>query len=172
MPIPKIIANRVLTSLDRSAATLEKLVGEGKIDSKLAAALVRDIDTFADRFQIAAFGQEAFERYQARMRSAKVIQKDSDEKFMDTYDNPNKVISEGTDQPYLHKSPASFNSKGIDNFDQDRTTAVTDRDEYTVRDLSEHAESTKKQPSWTRGPAGKSTKQGATAAPQPPKQWA
>lgn len=177
MAIQKQTANQVLTSLDRSSNMIEALVKAKRLDPKLGFKLVREIDGFADRFQIAAFGMAAFKRHQAHMaRQAKVIQKDSDEKYMDTFDNPNKVIQSDADEPYMHKTPASFNAKAIDNYDQDRTTTVSERDEYTVRDLNEFADGTKKQPSWARGPAGKSTKQGSTAAPRrpvhPPKQWA
>jgi hypothetical protein len=171
MPMQKQLANRILTTLDNTAAQLEELGKKGEINPTVAAGLVKEIDGFADRFQVAAFGEESFNRHRAKF--AKVIKRDSDEKFMDTFDNPNKVIQSDSDEPFMHKTPASFNHKGQDNFDQDRTSTVSDRDEYAVRELSEFAETTKKQPSWPRGPAGKSTKQGATAPKKTPeKKWA
>jgi len=75
------------------------------------------------------------------------------------------VIQSDSDEPYMHKAPPSFNSKGIDTYDQDHTTTVSDRKEYDVRDLSEMSTQSK-QPSWPGGSAGKSTKQGAVA-PRP-----
>lgn len=158
MAMDKKSANQVLQILDDTAKRMEKLKVAGKIDPKVADGIVREIDTFADRVQIAAFGKESFQRF-----VSKVIQKDSDEKFMDTFDNPNKVIQSDSDEPYMHKAPPSFNSKGIDTYDQDGTSAVSDRKEYDVRDLNEYAGGTKKQPSWPGGSAGKSTKQGSTA---------
>ena len=160
-------ASEILSKLDASAETIEHLASDGKLDPKLASEFVRRIDTLADKVQIAAYGEESFKAYQSKF--AKVIQSDPDEKYMKTYDNPNKVIDSESDEPYMHKTPASFNAKAIDNYDQDRTTTVSERDEFAVRDLSEHADKTSKQPSWARGPAGKSTKQGSAQAP---KTWA
>lgn len=156
--IDKKVANRVLTNLDFAAARIDELAKSGKIDPKVASELVRGIDTYADRFQVAAFGEDSLKAYQAKV--AKVFEKDSDEKYMDTFDKPQAVLEGDSDEPYMKT------------FDQDQTQSVTDRDEHQVRDLSEHAESTKKQPSWARGPAGKSTRQGSTAPKAAPKSWA
>lgn len=176
MTIEKQIASRTLNRLDSIAARIEKLKAEGKLNPKVAAELLHNVDTFADKLQIAAYGKGNFMAFQAKV--AKVIQKDPDEKYMDTYDNPNKVIESDSDEPYMHKTEQSFNAKAIDNYDQDRTTTVSERSEYQVRDLNEHAGGTKKQPSWSGGSAGKSTKQGAarsaarSAPVVPPKKWA
>jgi hypothetical protein len=158
MTMDKKNASAILTRLDSTATVIEKLAKAGKLNPRAASQMVRDIDTLADKVQVAAYGQEQFAAYQTKV--AKVLQKDSDEKYMDTFENPNKVVQSDQDEPYMHKTPASFNAKGIDNYDQDRTNTVTERDEFAVRDLSEWADKTAKQPSWTRGPAGKSTKQG------------
>jgi hypothetical protein len=173
MPMQKQLANKILTSLDHTANRLEELAKTGKVDQSIIAGLVKEIDGFSDKFQIAAFGKESFERHQAKF--AKVIQRDADEKFMDTFDNPNKVIQSDADESYMHRTPASFNNKAMDSYDQDQTSTVSDRDEFAVRDLSEHANPVKRQPSWPRGPAGKSTKQGSTLPKSnsvPEKQWA
>ena len=168
MSIDKATANRVLTNLDSAAERIEGLVKAKKLDPRLASSLLRDIDTFADRFEVVAFGKNNLQR-----RMAKVLQCDSDEKhYMNTYDNPIKVISGDSDEPYMHASGASFNSKSVDTYDQDPTSAVSERNEYTVRDMNEHG-STQKQPSWARGPAGKSTHQGAVKpSVKGPKTWA
>ncbi len=170
MSMDKKTVNQVLSTLDDTATRLENLKVAGKIDPKAADVLIKQIDTYADRFQVAHFGPESFKRFQA-----KVIKKDSDEKFMDTFDNPNKVIQSDSDEPYMHKAPPSFNSKGIDTYDQDNTSAVSERKEYDIRDVSELSNGTKKQPSWPGGSAGKSTKQGSAApakpAPKAEKTW-
>ena len=161
----KRLANRILTNLEHTATEIEKLAQGGKIDARLASELVTKIDGFSDQLEIATFGEESFQG-----RQAKVLQCDKDEKhYMDTFNGPNKVISGDKDEPYMHTTPAGFNSKAIGNFDVDRTTTVSDRDEYQVRDLNEYAGGTKKQPSWNGGPAGKSTHQGAE---KPEKTWA
>lgn len=158
----KKTANQILSSLDRSADAIDSLAKAGKIDAKVAAEISGHLDLAADKVEIAAFGQTNL-----AARQAKVLQRDSDEKFMDTYDNPNKVIQSDADEKFMHKTEPSFNSKAMDTFDADRSSTVSERDEYQVRDLSEHADPAKKQPSWAKGPAGKSTKQGSTG-----KTWA
>lgn len=139
----------------------------GQLDARLASSLVRDIDAFADKIQVSAFGSDKFAAFKTKV--SKVIQRDSDEKFMDTFDNPNKPIQTDSDEPFMKSVGPSFNSKAIDTFDEDNSSAVADRDEYAVRDLNEYAGGTKKQPSWSKGPAGKSTKQGSTPAQVPAK---
>lgn len=161
--IKKQTANKVLANLDETANKIDLLVKSGKIDKRVASTLVRDIDAFADRFQVAAFGPDALKRHVAKVsKVSRVLEQDSDEPYMKTFDNPNKVIQSDSDEPYMHRTDKSFNADAIDNYDQDRTTTVTDRKEYAVRDLSEWSDKTKQQPSWAKGPAGKSTHQGST----------
>ncbi len=157
MSIDKKIAGKVLTKLDKIAGDIESLVKSGKISKNIGSKLVLEIDKFSDNYQVAAFGENSLKNHQAR-----VIKRDSDETFMNTFDNPNKVIKRDSDEGWLSKTPASFNADAIDNFDQDQTSGVTDRTEYKVRDLSEWAEPTKPQPSWTGKSGGKSTRQGTT----------
>lgn len=164
----KKTANSVLSKLDQAASMLENLSKSGKIDPRLASNIVKEIDTFADKFQVAAFGEKSFRNFQA-----KVIQRDKDESYMDTFNNPNKVLESDADEPYMHSTGPSFNGKAQKTFDQDMTSTVSDMDNYNVRDLNEMAGGTKKQPSWSRGSAGKSTRQG-TEAPAPrrsSKEW-
>jgi len=164
----KIMVNAALTKLDRVANTLERLASDGKIDKEWAAKSIHSIDSYADKLQVAAFGPDSLKRHQA-----KVIKKDSDEPYMDTFDNPVKPIQTDADESYMHKVDKSFNSDAIDTFDNDRSNAVTDRKEHDVRDLSEWSDSTKPQPSWTGGKGGKSTRQGTSRnATYDEKEWA
>jgi hypothetical protein len=155
----KGLANKILTNLDETANLIDKLAKDGKVNPKVASELTRNIDSFADRFQVAAFGKGSLENWRAKL--ARVDQMDSDEIYMKTYENPQKVLGEGTPQPYLHESGKSFNCDSIPTYDSDDTSQVTDRKEYDVRDLNEYAGGTKPQPSWTGGRGGKSTRQGA-----------
>jgi hypothetical protein len=116
MTIDKKLAGKILARTDRSAGELDRLKNEGKIDAKLASKLIHDLDSFADRLQIAAYGEASFKAHQA-----KVLKKDSDEKFMDTFDNPQKVIEGDADEEFMHKSG------DIETFDSDDTTQVTDK---------------------------------------------
>ncbi len=167
MAISKESANKVLANLDQAAESLTKLAADGNLDKQLVANLVRDIDSFADKFEVAAFGAKSFAARRAKL--AKVIKKDPDEAYMDTFDNTVKPLQTDADETFMHKMDPSFNGKGQDTFDADRSSTVSERDEYAVRDLNEFAGGTKKQPSWSKGPAGKSTKQGSA---QPKKTWA
>lgn len=164
MPINKKIAAQVLETLDSTGNELERLAKSGFINPKVAAELIHNIDTSADRIQVAAFGQDGLEAYKTKL--AKVIKQDSDEPYMKTFDNVNAPEVVEADEPYMHKTEPSFNSKSIPTFDQDNSATVSERNEYDVRDLSEWSNKTEKQPSWPGGSSGKSTKQGA-AAPAP-----
>lgn len=159
----KKIANTILTNLEHVATELEKLAEAGHVDAKVAADLVLSLDKFSDEFEVKTFGQDSF-----NARRAAVIQRDKDEPYMDTFDNPNKVIQADKDEPYMHSVPGSFNSRPIETFDVDQSANVRNRDEYQVRDLNPYAGGTKKQPSWAKGPVGKSTKTGSSK----PKTWA
>jgi hypothetical protein len=152
----KRLANKILTNLDRTASQIEKFAQEGHIDQKLASELVSKIDNFSDQLEVSVYGEKSFLN-----RKAKVYQSDRDEPYMSTFDNPNKVIRSDADESYMHSVGPSFNSKAIGTFDVNSTSTVSERDEYAVRDLNQYAEGTKRQPSWSRGPAGKSTKVGS-----------
>jgi hypothetical protein len=152
----KRIASEILTKLDETAKTVEDLRDSGKVSPREAGELLHNIDSFADKLEIRVSGEEAF-----RARKAKVLKRDPDEPWMDTFENPQKPIQAEPDEPYMHESGQSFNCKSIKTYDSDDTSQVTERDEYAVRDLSEHADPTKQQPSWAKGPAGKSTRQGS-----------
>lgn len=158
----KTFANQVLATLDETASKIEAFSKEGKVDPKVASELITNIDTFADKFQVAAFGEASFNSY--RQKVAKVIEKDPDEPYMkDAFENVQQPRQTDPDEPYMHKTEPSFNSGSIPTYDSDRSSTVSDeRHEYNPRDLSEWADSPKKQPSWTGGSGGKSTKQGST----------
>jgi hypothetical protein len=170
MPTPqqKQIANRVLHTLETTADQLDGLAKAGKIDPRLAAHLTHDIDAFSDKFEVAVYGKENLQRRASRLIQAKVIQRDSDEKYMETFKNPIKTITTDTDEKYMHTAEHGYNStKNIDTYDADISSSVADRDEYNVRELNEFSPGTKKQPSWEKGPAGKSTAIGSAPRQQP-----
>jgi hypothetical protein len=143
----KRIANKILTNLEYAATELENLAKAGKVDPRLAAQLVSDIDGFSDKFEMSIFGVDSFKN-----RQAKVLQMDNDEPYMRTFDNPNKVITSDKDEAYMHTAPGGYRSDDIGTFDVDRSATVVDRQESAVHDLSPFADKTKQQPSWTSGP--------------------
>ncbi len=147
MSIPKELANKVLSNLDTAATRIEKLAKAGKLDSRLASTLVRDIDAFADRFEVSAYGADSFKR-----RQAKVIQSEENENhYMKTFDAPNKRHSGDGDEGWMDKNVAGVRwDSMVDNFDQDRTSTVSERNEYQVVGLTEMGEQ-KKQPTMHGG---------------------
>ncbi len=166
-PEKKKIANRVLATLDSTANEIDQLKVAGKIDPRLAAQLSRNIDTFADKFEVAVFGPDNLNRRASKVRQARVIQRDGDEKYMETFENPVKPITTDADEEYMHKAKHGYNStKDQGTYDVDRSSTVIDREEYAVRDLNEWSDGTKKQPSWSKGPAGKSTAIGSGGQPR------
>lgn len=90
------IANQVLTKLDSSAALLEKLASEKKMDPKLAARLIEEIDAFSDKFHVAAFGEESLRKHQA-----KVLECGPQDKVIKDLKNPNGVLESESDEPYM-----------------------------------------------------------------------
>lgn len=165
----KQLANEVLATLESTADSIERLQAAKKIDPRVAAELVRDIDAFADKFHIATYGEKSLLAYRAKM--AKVIKRDADEKYMEAFENTQEPIQVAKDEPYMHKTEKSFNCDAIPTYDSDRSSSVSlERKEHAIRDLSEHADKTARQPSWNSGPAGKSTRQGSTQKTE--KTWA
>jgi hypothetical protein len=159
----KETARKLIATLDKTANDVELLVKRHVFSAEAGQEILQHIDATADRIQLAAYGQKAFDAYR-RQQQAKVIKKDSDEKYMDTFDNVQKPIQTDSDEPYMHHADGGFNSKGIDTYDSDDSSQVSGRDEYDVRDLSEFSDKTTKQPSWPGGSSGKSTRQGASVS--------
>jgi len=165
------LANQILSTLDETANKIDELTKSGKLDQKMASEVINNIDSFSDKFQVYAFGPGSLTRH--KLKVAEVLQKDSDEKYMDSFDNIQKVIQSDADEKYMHHTGPTFSGKGMGTYDTDDSSQVIHRDEYAVRDLSEYSGKTSKQPSWDKGPAGKSTKQGSEVPKViGPKEWA
>lgn len=159
--VHKSVANKVLSNLDSAANRLEALAKAGKINSRTAASLIRELDSFADRFEAASFGKDSLKR-----RVSTWMHGDQDEaSYMKTYDNTVKPIIVAADEPYMHLSGASARWDSIPTFDADRSSTVMARPEYNVMGMSEYSNGGKtvKQPSWPG--AGKNHKAST-------KQWA
>jgi len=151
MAIPKQAANKVLSNLDLAASRIEELQKTGKLDPRVASTLIRDIDAFADKFEIAAYGAESLKR-----RQAAVLQGDADEQhYMKTFENPVKPLVTEKDELYMHNTGhgARWN-EDVPSFDADRSSVVMNRPEYTVHGQSEFSNGGKtvKQPSMTSAP--------------------
>jgi len=161
--IPKSVANKVLSNLDSAASRIESLVNEGKIGARVASTLVRDLDSFADRFEVAAFGKENLSR-----RISTLMKGDKDEEhYMKSFDNVNAPLKVQADESYMHESGDSARWDSIPTFDQDNSSAVMNRPEYAVVDQSKWSNDGKSvaQPSLISGPLKKHKASG-------PKTWA
>lgn len=162
MPIPKQVANKVLSNLDLAASRIEELAKNGKLDPRLASNLVRDIDTFADKFEVSAYGADSLKR-----RQAAVLHGDADERhYMNTFENTVKPLKTDGDEQYMHTTGHGARwAEDVPSFDADRSSVVANRPEYNVRGQSDvsNGGKTARQPSWS-GAGRKSTASAKTWA--------
>ena len=99
MSMPKFAtqdADRILGRLDRIAHVIQANHESWGMPFEAAKTLVNEIDKTADDLEISAFGKESFQK-----RQAEVIQRDADEKYMDTFKNPMAPIQTEGDEPFM-----------------------------------------------------------------------
>lgn len=99
-------ANKILTKIDNSANKIEKLAADGKLDPKLAARLVSELDRFSDRFQVASFGPESL-----RLHQAKVLECGPQDSVMKSLGNPNGVLERDADEDYMKEFDTDMTSQ-------------------------------------------------------------
>lgn len=92
----KTAANIALNRLDRIAQTVQAKHEAWGMPFEEAKAIVNALDRTADEIEIATFGKESFER-----RRAEVLQREQDEPYMDTFENPQAPIQTDADEPYM-----------------------------------------------------------------------
>ncbi len=85
----------ILTRLDRIAGALQE---SKTIDAGLQSSVVAALDKTADAIEITAFGRASFDA-----RRAKVIQRDKDEPYMDTFNSPTAPIKTDKDEHYMNQ---------------------------------------------------------------------
>lgn len=110
MSMPKFAAqdaDRILGSLDRVAHTIQTKYAEWGMPFEVAKELVNTLDKTADEIEVGAFGKESFVR-----RQAEVIQREPDEKYMDTFQNPQQPRQVESDEPYM-SAYKSDDSSGV-----------------------------------------------------------
>lgn len=100
-------ADRVLSRLDRVASVVQERHQEWGLSFKAAKQLVNEIDKIADELEKATFGEQSVIARQASVlgleKTAEVIQRDSDEPYMDTFDSPMMPIQREADEPYMQQ---------------------------------------------------------------------
>lgn len=95
-------ANELLSRLDKVAADIQANHASWGMSFDDAKGLVNGLDKTADALESRIFGERSLQRRQVQLlKSAKVIQKDSDEKYMDTFSNPMKPIQTDADEGYM-----------------------------------------------------------------------
>jgi hypothetical protein len=100
-------ADRFLARLDRIASVVQanqKKWANG-MDFTDAKNLVNAIDKLADDIETATYGTDSLLNRQAseigHSKLAQVLERDSDEGYMDTFKNPQKPIQTAADEPYM-----------------------------------------------------------------------
>lgn len=97
-------ADRLLTRLDRLAATVQAKYASWGMPFEAAKEIVNAIDKTADEVEVTAFGRQSLARRQEEVmggKTARVIQRDADEKYMDTFKNPMQPRQVEADEPYM-----------------------------------------------------------------------
>lgn len=96
-------ADRILARLDRIAATVQAKYAAWGMPFEAAKEIVNALDKTADDVEVSAFGASSLARRQAEImgKSAKVVQRDADEKYMDHFKNPMEPVQVEADEKYM-----------------------------------------------------------------------
>lgn len=110
------LANQMLAALDRTANTIHQHYEAFGLSEADARTLLASIDSVSDSLEAKAFGQDSLNARKASaielLKQGKVLQKDSDEKYMATFQSPMKVHQRDADEKYM------------DLYNDDQTSAV------------------------------------------------
>lgn len=95
-------ASALLGRLDKIATDIQANHASWGMSFEDARSLVNSLDKVADQLETNFFGPESFQARQVEiLKEAKVIQKDSDESYMDTFNSPMAVHQSDADEPYM-----------------------------------------------------------------------
>ena len=95
-------ADITLGRVDKIAADIQANHAAWGMSFDEAKALVNSFDKLADDLETRLFGAESLQARQIEtLKMAKVIQKDSDESYMDTFNKPTAPIQTDADEPYM-----------------------------------------------------------------------
>ena len=95
-------ADRVLSRLDRIASTVQENHEKWGLPFEIARDLVNEIDRTADEMEKAAYGEDSMTvRQEQVLKQAKVLEREADEPYMDTFSNPMKPHQTEADEPYM-----------------------------------------------------------------------
>lgn len=108
-----VAASHMLGRMDTLAQTVMQRYASWGMSQEDAKRVVNALDSVADDFERCAFGEESLQARQIEvLKQAKVIQQDSDESYMGTFNAPTAPIQTDGDEPYMQA------------YKDDQTTAV------------------------------------------------
>lgn len=94
--------DNVLGRLDKMAGFIQDNHAKWGMDFETAKALVNNLDVVADTVEKLAYGPDSLLRRQAEvLKKAQVIDRNSDEPYMDTFKNPMQPHQTNGDEPYM-----------------------------------------------------------------------
>lgn len=97
----------ILGRLDKVAAEIQTNHEQWGVPFDTAREVVNNLDKVADKIESAAFGDDSMLKRQAevlselRKKNAQVIQRDADEKYMDSFVVDQGVVQADADEPYM-----------------------------------------------------------------------
>lgn len=98
----KKAADATLARLDKVAQDVQDNHEKWGMSFEAAKAIVNHLDKVADSFEAAVYGEESLQRRQAEiLKSAAVLQSDSDESYMQTFNAPSKPLQTDADEAYM-----------------------------------------------------------------------
>jgi hypothetical protein len=98
----KTKVDSILGRLDKMAGFIQENCEKLGMDFATAKELVNGLDVTADEIEKMAYGPDSLSRRQVEvLKTAEVIQRDSDESYMDTFKNPQQPRQTNADEPYM-----------------------------------------------------------------------
>jgi len=100
-------ANAILGRLDRIASQIQEKHENLGIPFEVAKGLVNDLDRVADETEKAFFGDTSLQRRQVEIvkqgsdKEAQVLQRDTDEGYMDSYKSNHGTVKTDADEGYM-----------------------------------------------------------------------
>ncbi len=96
------VASNILHRIDNLARSVQVNFAQWGMSKAAARELVQQIDKVADTMEVSFFGKDSLQRRQVEvLKQAKVIQQDSDESYMSTFNSPQAVHQQDSDEPYM-----------------------------------------------------------------------
>lgn len=143
----KQAVNTTLARIDRIAGDIQAKAQEWGMPFEYAKAIVNGLDKTADEVEKLAFGEESLGNRQLELavsdpalskaaaeeigeetlaKAAKVLQRDSDESYMDTFNSPTQPHETDADEPYMSA------------YSDDQSEAVGEGKEENGQDVAPH----------------------------------